>query len=160
MAVLYTDGEIASLLGERKLMPANWSRRTRLRQKTGHEEASVDLRGDAGNDFRVILRRSGGNPFDFSVILALRVPRSNRMFRLRRYNGNSHEHTNHIEGNTFDGFHIHMATERYQDYGTREDAYAEPTDRYHDLRGAIQRLIDDANFCIPSDGRPNLFEER
>lgn len=159
MAVLYPDGEIASLLQERKPLPIDWRRRTRLRPKTGHEEASLDLDGGAGNAFRVILRRSGGNRFDFSVILAVRVPQSNRLFRLRRYNGNSHEHTNHIEGNTFDGFHIHMATERYQNYGTREDGYAEPTDRYDDIQGAVRCLIADANFDVPSDKQPDLFEE-
>ncbi|MDZ7814842.1 MAG: DUF1828 domain-containing protein [Planctomycetota bacterium] len=39
---------------------------------------------------------------------------------MRRYNGKSHQHTNKIEGNTFFDFHIHQATERYQEFGERE----------------------------------------
>jgi hypothetical protein len=52
---------------------------------------------------------------------------------LRRHNGRSHEHTNQIEASTFYDFHIHMATERYQELGMREDAYAEATDRFGDM---------------------------
>ena len=69
-----------------------------------------------------MLRQNKINRLDFSVILAVRVPQSNLLFRLRRYNGKSHEHTNHIEGDTFYDYHIHMATERYQEIGTRKDA--------------------------------------
>lgn len=95
----------------------------------------------------------------FSIILAIAVPRSNQLFRLRRYNGKSHEHTNHIEGDTFYDFHIHKATERYQEIGTREDAYAEPTGRYGDFHGALRCLIRDANFDVPSNAQRDFFEE-
>ena len=56
----------------------------------------------------------------------MRVPQSNRVFRLRRYNGKSHEHTNPIEKEIFYDFHIHTATERYQVLeNKKEDTYAE-----------------------------------
>ena len=96
---------------------------------------------------------------DFSVILAVRVPGSSQLFRLRRYNGKSQEHSNRIEGVEFYDFHIHVATERYQEFGTREDAYAEPTDRYGDYSGALQCLIADANFEVPPKRQGDLFEE-
>ena len=35
-----------------------------------------------------------------------------------------------MEASTFYDFHIHMATERYQEPGMRGDAYAEATDRF------------------------------
>lgn len=117
------------------------------------------MTGDAGNEFRLIFRQNKINPLDFSVILAVRVPGSSQIFRLRRYNGKSHEHTNHIEDVTFYDFHIHIATERYQERGTREDAYAEPTDRYGDFHGALRCLIDDANLEVPPESQGNLFEE-
>ena len=107
----------------------------------------------------MIFRQNKINPLDFSGILAVRVPGSSQIFRLRRYNGKSHEHTNHIEAVTFYDFHIHVATERYQQRGTREDAYAEPTDRYGDFYGALRCLIDDANLEVPSELQGNLFEE-
>ena len=116
------------------------------------------LLGDAGNEFRLILRQNQINPIDFSVILAVQVPESNLVFRLLRFNGRSHQHTNHIEGETFYDFHIHTATERYQAIGTREDAYAEPTERYGDFYGAFQCMITDANLKVPVELRGNLFE--
>jgi hypothetical protein len=114
---------------------------------------------DAEGEFRVILRQNKMNALDFSVILAVRVPNSNTVFRLRRYNGKSHKHTNHIEDETFYDFHIHMATERYQEIGTREDAYAAPTDRDGDLHGALRCLIEDANLDVPPEAQGRLFEE-
>ncbi len=44
-----------------------------------------------------------------------------------------------------------MATERYQEIGAREDAYAEVTDRYHNLDGALRCLFDDAGFDVPPE---------
>ena len=80
------------------------------------------------------------------------------MFRLRRYNGRSHEHTNQIENDTFYDFHIHLATERYQELGAREDAYARPTDRYGTFRGALDCLFTDANFSVPPKAEGDLFD--
>ena len=113
MTVTYTDQEIESLVLERKPLPADWRGRTQLVSKRGHEERHLDMTGDGGSEFRMILRQSTVNALDFSVILAVRVPQSNQVFRIRRYNGRSHEHTNHIEGGSFYDFHIHIATERY-----------------------------------------------
>ena len=79
------------------------------------------------------------------------------LFRLRRYNGKSHEHTNHIEGDRFYDFHIHMATERYQDIGSREDAYAMVTDGYTDIEGAIHRMFEDAEFDVPPADQLSLL---
>lgn len=159
MAATYSDQEIAKLLQERKPLPADWRNRARLRPKRGHDERDLDLAGDAGSEFRLILRQNKINPLDFSIILAVRVPQSNLLFRLRRYNGKSHEHTNHIEGETFYDFHIHMATERYQEIGTREDAFAESTDRYGDFQAALQCLIQDASLDVPPEAQGRLFEE-
>ena len=159
MAITYSDQEIATLVQERKPLPADWRNRVRLRPKRGHDEQQLDLTGDAKSEFRIIFRRSGINRLDFSVILAVRAPGSSQWFRLRRYNGKSHEHTNHIENMTFHDFHIHFATERYQEFGTREDAYAEPTDRYGDFDGAFLCLRDDANLKIPDEPQYGLFEE-
>ena len=115
--------------------------------------------GDGGSTFRVILRESTINALDFSIILAVLVPQSNQVFRLRRYNGRSHQHTNHIEGASFYDFHVHVATARYQEIGTREDAYAEPTDRYGTFNDAFRCLLGDASFHAPAEPQGDLFEE-
>lgn len=149
MALTYTDPDIESLLRERKPLPQNWRNRLSHRPKRGHREGSIDCTGANGNLFRLILRRSTVNPLDFSVILAVQVPQSNRLFRLRRCNGRSHQHTNSIEGDTFYDFHIHTATERYQQIGAREDSYAEITREYSDFSGAVDCMVREAAFDIP-----------
>lgn len=159
MPVTYLDREIESLVREDKTVPADWRNVVRLRPKRGHSERHLDIAGDAESEFRLILIQNRINLLDFSIILAVRVPRSNQLFRLRRYNGRSREHTNQIESVTFHDFHIHFATERYQELGAREDAYAEPTDRFGDFRGALQCLAEDANLKVPPDPQGDLFEE-
>ena len=159
MAITFSDHEIESLIDERKVLPIDWYSRTRLRPKRGHFERQLDVAGVYRSQFRLIFRKSRENPWDFSVILAVRVPQSSRLFRLRRYNGKSHEHTNHIEGVTFYDYHIHFATERYQEIGAREDTFAEPTDRYSDIEGALDCLIADASFEMPPGSQRGLFEE-
>ena len=99
-----SDSEIAALLREQKVLPADYAKKMAAKPKRGHSESELDLRGEDSSEFRI-------NPLDFSVILAYRIPESNQVFRLRRYNGRSHEHTNPLEGETFYDFHIHMATE-------------------------------------------------
>jgi hypothetical protein len=54
---------------------------------------------------------------------------------------------------------IHTATERYQDLGMQEDAYAEPSDRFSDLNTAINCMLSDCGFVVPEDPQIKLFEE-
>jgi len=122
------------------MLPANFSMKIRLRRKGCHGEQQLDVSGQHGHQFRLILRHNFLNPIDFSVILAYCPTDTNQVFRLCRYNGKSHSHTNRLEKLTFYSFHIHRATERYQDLGAAEDAYAEPTDKYADFNGAVACL--------------------
>jgi hypothetical protein len=157
MATRYTDQSIAQLLAEHKVLAENYRSRIQLRNKRGHKERELDLTGVDGNQYRLILRLSDFNPLDFSVVLAFCPADTNQIFRLRRYNGKSHEHSNPIERVAFYDFHIHQATERYQDLGAREDSYAEPTDRYSDYQSALDCLLADCGFEIPRDPQLPLF---
>jgi len=159
MVKSFTDAEIEQLLLERKDLPEDYLIRMRLRPKRGHKERDVDVVGEKGNKFLVILRQSLSNIFDFSVILAYCPKGTNDVFRLRRYNGKSHQHTNGIEHTTFYDFHIHRATERYQDLGSREDAFAEPTSRFSDFDSALSCMLHDCGFRMKAEGQPSLFEE-
>lgn len=141
------------------MLPANFSAKIRLRPKGCHGEQQFDLTGENGHQFRLILRQNRLNPLDFTVILAYCPAESNQIFRLCRYNGKSHAHTNRLEEKTFYGFHIHRATERYQELGSAEDAYAELTDKYADFSGAISCLLKDCAFITESDKHPNLFRD-
>ncbi len=151
MPIILTDGDIARLVGEEKIAPANLrAKLVKLRAVRGHSEGKFDITGSGGSAFRVIVRQSDTNPLSFSVILAYLPPGSNVWFRLRRFNGSNHEHTNKIEESkvSFTN-HIHYATERYQNLGMKEDAYAEADPRFYDLEGAVDALIADCGFKLP-----------
>jgi hypothetical protein len=158
MAIYLSDGEIEELISEEKLLPVDYREKIIMRPKRGHSERELDIKGKNGNMFRLILRQSSLNPIDFSAILAWLPPTSGNLFRLYRYNGKSHGHTNFLESGSFYDFHIHRASERYQQAGLREDAYAEPTDRYQDLNGAICCLRKECGFRLPDETQPDLFE--
>ena len=158
MSIIFSDQEIQSLISEPKPVPGDWHSLTTLRSRMGHDARKLDLTGEQGNKFYLILRKNRLIQLDFSLIVATPTPNSNKLFRLRRYNGKSHIHANKIEGERFYDFHIHYATERYQEliYG-REDSYAKPTDRYSDYQGALRCLIDDCNFKLSGTDQATLF---
>jgi len=159
MAAKYSDEEISMLLEEQKQLPNDYKNRLHLREKRGHKEGCIEVTGMAGNQFRLILRQSDANHIDFSIILGVIPQDTSQLFILRRYNGKSHEHTNKIERVTFYDFHIHTATERYQDLGSKEETYAEPTDRFYDFHSALRCMIDECRFVLPFDPQQKLFEE-
>lgn len=157
MAITLTNSEISRLVHATKPLPADYRQRIRMRDKHGHQEGQLEIRGVDGSEFVVVFRQSSHNRLDFSVILGYRIPNTNHVFRLRRYNGKSHEHTNRLERETFYDFHIHTATERYQDSGFREDAFARPTDTYADFDGAVETLIAECGFERPLEDQMRLF---
>ena len=154
----YSDLEINNLIGESKPLPLNWQSQIQLKEAGVSKKGDLDIRGVDGNTFRIIIRQSRLNILDFSIIIGVYPSGSNKLFHLRRYDGKSHEHTNPIEKERFYDFHIHKATERYQDYGTcEEDKYAEPTDRFSNYGEAIDSLIKDCGFELPDDPQRSLF---
>lgn len=50
-----------------------------------------------------------------------------------------------------------MATERYQQSGLREDAYAAPTKRFADFDGALECFVADCNVILPTNPQSRLF---
>jgi hypothetical protein len=157
MAIILSDKEIDDLVQERKPLPEDYRAKMQMRPKTGHKERELDVKGESGNEFRLILRQSTINPLDFSIILAYRPPKSNQLFRLRRYNGKSHEHSNIIEGDKFYNFHVHQATARYQEIGSNEDSYTEQTDFFSDFSQALSCMLKDCGFQIPSELQERLL---
>jgi hypothetical protein len=145
------DKEIEDLVGVPKPLPPDYRSRLRTRARpysSQHEEAQIEIGLQDTGTFRIILRKNRINPLDFSVILGYVPPERIKVFRLRRYNG-VHRHTNKLESNSFRDFHIHYATQRYQEAGWDIDAYAESTDRYDTVDGALETLLDDCNFIRP-----------
>ena len=158
MAVKFSDSEIAEMLLEQKPLPKDFRSRIQLRDKRGHKERELDVNGVNSNRFQLRIRQSVFNALDFSVILAVYPKGGGQLFRLCRYNGKSHEHSNCIEQNKFYDFHIHRATERYQELGMREDSFAEVTDRFSDYSGALRSMLQDCAFVVPPEGQQSLFE--
>ena len=158
MGIIFTDQEIKAFIQERKVLPDNWGSKLKKRMNRGSNEYLLNITGEEGNKFRVIVRMSVSDELNFSVVLGVKAPPPKKFFRLKRYNGN-HEHTNTIEDEKVSGFHIHTATERYQVNSVREEDYAEPTERYADVNGALKCLFADANFEDPNALQNTLFEE-
>ena len=157
MDITYSDQEIAALIQERKVLPDNKRSKFRRTKNRGNDVYRLNVTGERKNEFQVIVRMSIFNKLNFSVILGVKVPPAKNLFRLKRYNGDYHLHTNAIEEQEVEGFHIHTATEKYQINGTREEDYAEPTKRYNDVNGALKCLFADANFEDPYALQDTLF---
>lgn len=151
------DKEIETLLQEPKRFPDDYESIFQTKAKNGHNEKEIFiLRGD-GSQFKVILRQNQINKLDFSLILGYVPPKKNVVFRLRRYNGKSHQHTNKIERETFYGFYIHQATERYQKAGFDEDAYAEPYSGYVNVQEALDCMVKDCSIILPANRQLKLI---
>ncbi len=153
---ILSDDAITELIAERKPIPDGLRPLSRLTPRNQHLRREYELRcEDTGNNFVIKVRKSLLNAFDFSVVLGYQLPGINTIFNLRRYNGNSHYHTNNLDENIkFRAFHIHTATERYQKNGSRPEHFAEITTRFGDLDGAITCLLTDCGFRDPIEESP------
>jgi hypothetical protein len=158
MDVFLTDKEIQDLLNERKQITVTADELIlNMKKKRGHKGSEHLIPRPDGSSFIIKVRISNENSLDFSAILGYSPPKSTKLFLLRRYNGKSHEHKNKMESeNVFYDFHIHTATERYQREGTKEEYFAEITDRYSTIQEALNCLIADCNFALPLNSQLRL----
>ena len=164
-----TDDEIDSLVAESKPLKKNWTTRLRPRTKSNrqHGERDMEVQGEAENKFRIIIRNNAINPLDFSVILTFKDEDGSE-FVLRRYNGkHPSQHTNRLEkahgepNSSFrNTFHIHKATQRYQDEGLPIDGYAEETTEYASFDTALQAFVRSNGIVLPGDDEPSLFDPK
>lgn len=164
---ILTEEEIRGLIDETKILPDKWSSLFQLKSRSNymHEERNLLITGKTGNKFRIILRQNKINIFDFSIILIF-VDRNGKEFRLIRYNGKHPSvHTNKWEKregySNFEfnpTFHIHKATQRYQEAGFIIDGYAEPTAIYYDFKSALGHFLSENNFRELQGPQRRLFE--
>jgi len=162
MTRILSDPAIHALLTVPKVLPADFRTQIALKVANRNERSDLDVFGSEGSRFRLMLRRAELNPLDFSVVLGYLFPDTNSLILLRRYNGKSHEHRNRLERHPpFYEYHIHTATERYQfAAGYRPEHFAEVTNRYADLTGALLCMLDDCGFVVPDDPQTSLFGDR
>lgn len=146
---------------EKNLVPDNLTRRIISEPKymnesddplalvfTGEEQMENEIRLECATfDCRMKIRQSVKRPSNFSVILIYKDANRNDHVILR-LNGDHGKHTNRLEKTVVYGPHIHILTERYQQRTNHPDGYAEATDRYSDLAGAIETFMDIANISF------------
>lgn len=155
---LITNELIEKLIKMRKVIQ---NPNVQFKNKERHQEKNFELQGEDGYAFLLYLRQNKfpGMADDFSSGLSWSMP-SGQSFTLTRYNGNSHNHLNHLEKERL-GYvcHIHRASEEYILAGKKADGFAIPTNRYYTLDGALHCLIHDCNiFGIETKpDLPNLF---
>ena len=157
MSIFLTDSEIADLINEDKYVPVVLNNLFQLKEKRGHKEQEFSISRPDGSMFKVIFRINENNLLDFSIILGFIPSKISQLFRLRRYNGKSHNHTNLLENQTFFNYHIHKATQKYQDANLREDGFAEETENYTDFHGAFSCLVKDCNIKFKETDQLNLL---
>lgn len=158
MELFFTDNEIQDLFNEKKHLAISLGELFhKMSQKKGHKQAEQFIQRTDGSSFVIKIRVSNENILDFSAILGFIPVNRTKTFLLRRYNGKSHEHRNRLEKEVpFYDYHIHTATERYQREGGNEDHYAETTDRYSSIQGALDCLIEDCNIELPPSTQLNM----
>lgn len=154
MAIL-TDSEIDSLLKELKYFPDNPRIKPKPKANAQHEESELSLTTTGKLMFKVRIRKHRFNALKFSIILLYRDQENKTWVRLLRCNG-KHEHSNDIEKEKFDTFHVHQATQRYMEAGYIEDFYAYQAP-YSSFDGALNHFLDVAG-CRRVADQPTLFE--
>ena len=123
----------------------------RWRDKPGrHRQRNYTAEAEEGALYRIYQRQNLDDEKDFSCGLAL-VQRGGKPLTLIRYNGSSHAH-----GAIRYRCHIHVAKAEALGAGRRIDSYAEETDRYCTLEGALACLIEDCAV----QGASAKFDER
>ena len=154
--IILDDNEILQLMKEQKPFPIDYGNLFKTKDKRGHKEQELSISRVDGSKFKVVLRQNQVNILDFSLILAYVPKNKTSVFRLRRYNGKSHQHSNKIEKEIFYEFHVHQATERYQRAGFDEDAYAIPSVEYANINEAFDCFVKDCAIVLPPEA-PELF---
>lgn len=160
---IITDSQIADLIGERKVLQRDWLSRLDPRPKAHafHLERELTVSGVNGNQFKLFVRQNIHVPNGFTVGLRW-VAGDGTQVVLRRYNGNNHQHTNHLEKRQGQvecsfrfRFHIHIATQRYQENNLPIEGFAVISSDYSTINAAMHLMIADASFDIESDDDPN-----
>jgi len=160
-----TDDKIADLLNCPKKL-------------TNPNSKSKDINGNKQTNYRVIALDGSNHEFEVYKRQNLRegmedsfscgiswVSPTGETLTLKRYNGPSHDHPNHLEKTKLGlNCHIHIATEKYIQANRKAEGFAEVTDRYKTLDGALHSLVTDCKISgiktnPDSANQPTLFEQ-
>lgn len=130
---ILTDEEIAALISEPEIVPINWFSRLETKDKTHYQHKEKDSTLEY-----ILLRYNGKHPSKHT---------------------NKWEKENGLPDHTFaPAFHIHKATQRYQEGGYKIDGYAEVTTKYSDFHAAVEQFLVECNVKREDDKQASLFE--
>lgn len=116
---------------------------------------------DGKHEFVLFTRQSTVIADSFSAGLRWRSKTGEEVILLR-CNGSDHSHGNALEREQFDAQqHVHRATERYIAAGRKAESYAEPSESYSTLDGALHELMQLAKITGLSTrpDEPDLFKQ-
>ena len=142
---LLSDALISELLTMDKVVKNPGAKAT-LFKKSLRRNYTVQS-SDGTHSFELYTRQNPIDPDAFSCGLTFYPRPGDKGITLTRYNGGYHVHRNPLEGDEEirNLCHIHLATERYMELG-KVDKYAETTNRYTNLNGALTCLLADCNI--------------
>lgn len=154
--MVLTDDEIARLLALPKTI-------TNPRAREKHQKGSIRLNYSAtadGASFEIYIRQNLLVPDAFSCGLTY-FHHSGEKVTLMRCNGGYHPHGNPLEGVDTIGVccHVHIATQRYMEAGRRPEHYAEATDLFSDVNGALITLMEKCNISGLSVKKANAAQQ-
>lgn len=130
---ILTDEEIAALISEPEIVPINWFSRLETKDKTHYQHKEKDSTLEY-----ILLRYNGKHPSKHT---------------------NKWEKENGLPDHTFaPAFHIHRATQRYQEGGYKIDGHAEVTTKYSDFHAAVEQFLVECNVKREDDKQTSLFE--
>jgi len=122
--------------------------------KPSHRQKNYKVVGD-DYLFELYLRQGIMDVENFSCGLSVIKPDGQRL-TLLRYNG-----SNHIHHDIQFSCHIHKATEHAINIGRKPESFAEKTEIYHTLDGALYHLVRNADIkgllALKAD-EPDLFK--
>ena len=139
----FTDDEIRSILESPKRVQ---NPKARMKTVGKHTQVNYDVESGGGDRFLLYVRQSLLIGDGFSCGLVLQLPDGQKL-ALVRYNGPDHTHGNPLENENIRlTAHIHKATSRYILSAYKDDRYAEKTNRYSDVSGALGCILRDCNI--------------
>lgn len=142
-----TDDKIADLLNCSKRL-TNPSAKSKSIEGRDQQNFKVVATDSSRYEFEIYKRQNlrEGMEDDFSCGISWIAP-NGESITLKRYNGSSHNHPNHLEKICLGyNYHIHIATEKYIKANRRAEGFAEVTDKYYTVNGAFHMLILDCKI--------------
>jgi len=142
-----TDDKIADLLNCPKHLV---NPQVKSKIKDGHEQVNYRAKAldNSDHEFEIYKRQNlrEGMEDDFSCGISWISPNGETL-TLKRYNGPSHDHPNHLEKQRLGyTYHIHIATEKYIKANRKAEGFAFVTDKYNTIEGALHCLITDCKI--------------